>query len=89
MMYAHLSLFGHVRTAALSLLSERRAEEDTGLTADEWVDTQPEMLDVVSSGRFPALAYVAEQGFDYDIDALFEYGLARLLDGIATDAGRA
>jgi DNA-binding transcriptional regulator YhcF (GntR family) len=88
MMYAHLTLIGHIRTTALNLLSERRAEEDTGLTADEWVDTQPDLLDVVSSGRFPALAHVAEQGFDYDIDALFEYGLARLLDGIATDAGR-
>lgn len=87
MMFAHLTLFGHVRSVALSLLAERRAEADTGLTTDEWVDTQDELLDVVSSGRFPALAHVAAEGFEYDIDALFEYGLARLLDGIATDAG--
>jgi AcrR family transcriptional regulator len=86
MMYAHLTLFGHVRAVALSLQSEVRAQEDTGMTNDEWMDTQHELLAYVASGRYPSLAYVAEQGFDYDIDALFEYGLKRLLDGIATDA---
>jgi AcrR family transcriptional regulator len=86
MMYAHLTLFGHVRAVALSLQSEVRAQEDTGMTNDEWVDTQHELLAFVVSGRYPSLAYVAEQGFDFDIDALFEYGLKRLLDGIATDA---
>jgi hypothetical protein len=88
MMYAHLTLFGHVRAVALSFQSEVRAQEDTGMTNDEWIDTQYELLAFVTSGHYPSLSYVAEQGFDFDIDALFEYGLKRLLDGIATDADR-
>jgi hypothetical protein len=29
------------------------------------------------------LGYVAEQGFDFDLDRVFEFGLQRLLDGLA------
>jgi hypothetical protein len=83
MMHTHLILFGHVRGMALSLQSEAQAQQDTGMTNDEWIETQESDLnDVLVSGRFPNLEYVIQQQFDYDLDAVFEYGLQRLLDGI-------
>jgi DNA-binding transcriptional regulator YhcF (GntR family) len=84
MMYTHLALFGHVRGTALSLQSEVQAQQDSGMTNDEWIETQePDLEGVLVSGRFPALEYVVRQQFDYDLDAVFEYGLQRLLDGVA------
>jgi DNA-binding transcriptional regulator YhcF (GntR family) len=83
MMHTHLTLFGHVRGMALSLQSEAQAQQDTGMTNDEWMDTQEsELKRVLAAGRFPTFEYVIQQQFDYDLDAVFEYGLQRLLDGI-------
>ncbi|QRN81476.1 MAG: TetR/AcrR family transcriptional regulator C-terminal domain-containing protein [Nocardiopsis sp. BM-2018] len=81
-MSINLTLTGYVRGTAMSLQPERRAEQDTDLTADEWMDTQTGRLaELVASGHYPGLRYVSAHGFDYDLDALFEYGLQRLLDG--------
>ncbi|GLI01425.1 TetR/AcrR family transcriptional regulator C-terminal domain-containing protein [Phytohabitans aurantiacus] len=91
-MHIHLTLFGHVRGTALNIQSEVRAEQDTGLTSDEWIETQRRAIAaVVATGRFPAFAEVSGHQFDYDLDAVFEYGLQRLLDGVAAhvDALRA
>jgi hypothetical protein len=41
---------------------------------------------VMSSGQFPALAYLDTQRFTLDLDAMFEYGLRLLLDGIGSRA---
>lgn len=83
-MHVHLALFGHVRGTALNIQSEVRAEQDTGLTSDEWIETQRRAIAaVVASGRFPAFAEASRHPFDYDLDAVFEYGLQRLLDGVA------
>jgi AcrR family transcriptional regulator len=91
MMHIHLSLFGHVRSSALSLDSELRAREDTGVTNDEWADLHGGELEAVLSAapeRSTALRYVAEHGFDYDIEAVFESGLRLLLDGVAVALAR-
>jgi len=90
MMYIHLALFGHVRSSALSLEAETRAREETGMTNDEWADDQDELTALVDSSSEPhsGLRYVAERGFDYDLDALFEAGLRLLLDGIAAEMAR-
>jgi DNA-binding transcriptional regulator YhcF (GntR family) len=83
MMHTHITLFGHVRGTALSLQSEVQAQQDTGMTNDEWIETQEfDIGEVLASGRFPTFEYVVQQQFDYDVDAVFEYGLQRLLDGI-------
>jgi DNA-binding transcriptional regulator YhcF (GntR family) len=83
MMHAHITLFGHVRGTALSLQSEAQAQQDTGMTNDEWIETQEsDVRTLLATGRFPTFEYVVEQQFDYDMDTLFEYGLQRLLDGI-------
>jgi AcrR family transcriptional regulator len=82
MMCFHLTVFGHVRSTAMNLHSETQAEQDTGMTADEWINTQePALLALLSSGRYPTFESVISQEFDFDLDTLFEFGLLRLLDG--------
>lgn len=84
MMHAHITLFGHVRGTALSLQSEVHAERDTGMTNEEWLEDRYPRLDVVfTPAEFPTLAHIAEAGFDYDLDRIFEFGLQRILDGLA------
>jgi len=69
----------------MNLEMEAEAEAASGLTEDEWIGRQepaPEAL--VADGRHPAFASVlSSMDFDMDLDALFEFGLQRLLAGIA------
>ncbi|MFF3287400.1 TetR/AcrR family transcriptional regulator C-terminal domain-containing protein [Streptomyces sp. NPDC003023] len=81
---AHLTLLNYVRGVAVNLEAEREAEAQSGLDTEEWMDTQvPALLAVLATGRFPALSRLSEVGYDLDRDALFEFGLQRLLDGLA------
>ncbi|NUP82817.1 MAG: GntR family transcriptional regulator [Nonomuraea sp.] len=80
MMCAHINLFGHVRSMALVRLAEERAEEDTGMSADNWMRLQ----DVRQWTSYPGLGHVVREQFDFDLDTVFEYGLQRLLDGLDT-----
>jgi DNA-binding transcriptional regulator YhcF (GntR family) len=80
----YLTVFGHVRGTALNLQAEAQAEQDTGLTADEWTNTQePALRDMVATGDYPAFERIVQQDYDFDLDRLFDFGLTRLLDGIA------
>jgi AcrR family transcriptional regulator len=82
-MYTHLTLIGHVRGVALSLHSETLAAQDTGMTNEEWLESEGQgSVELIGSGRYPALAEMIERPFDYDLDRVFEYGLQRLLDGV-------
>jgi hypothetical protein len=40
------------------------------------------LTDLAATGRYPAFARVVAQGFDLDLDRLFEVGLGALLDGL-------
>ncbi|KUL48355.1 GntR family transcriptional regulator [Streptomyces sp. NRRL F-4489] len=81
---AHLTLFNYTRGIAVNLEAEREAEAHSGLDSEEWMDTQePALLEILAAGRFPALSRLAAAGYDFDLDALFEFGLQRLLDGLA------
>lgn len=85
---AHLTLLNYARGIAVNLEAEREAEADSGLDSEEWMDHQePDLLAVLGTGRFPALAHLAQTGYDLDLDALFEFGLQRLLDGLAALPG--
>ncbi|MFD5326873.1 TetR/AcrR family transcriptional regulator C-terminal domain-containing protein [Streptomyces sp. NPDC127092] len=82
---AHLMVLNYARGIAVNLESEREAEAHSGLDSEEWMDTQePALLAILASGRFPALSRLARAGYDLDLDALFEFGLQRLLDGLAS-----
>ncbi|NYV77979.1 TetR/AcrR family transcriptional regulator, partial [Streptomyces sp. UH6] len=81
----HLTLLNHARGIAVHLETEREAEAHTGLDNEEWLDSQEAAFQqVMSTGRFPMLSLVTTGGYDFDLDALFEFGLQRLLDGLAT-----
>jgi AcrR family transcriptional regulator len=81
----HLTLFSYVRGLAVSLEPETLAEQETGLTYAEFIDTRDAALaTVISSGAFPTFHAVAlDADFDLDLDEQFEFGLRHLLAGLA------
>ncbi|MFC6162696.1 GntR family transcriptional regulator [Kribbella jiaozuonensis] len=84
---AMISLFAYVRGLALVMEAEAQAEQDTGVTADEWVTEQADKLGaMIAMGNLPAFRELLADGFDYeyDLDKLFEFGLDVFLDGLAT-----
>ena len=80
----HLSLFSFVHGSAASLEAEHREEADTGLTGTEWLEQREDATrSVIGSGAFPVSARIfGDPDLPFDLDALFEFGLARLLDGV-------
>ncbi|MFE9423532.1 GntR family transcriptional regulator [Kitasatospora sp. NPDC006697] len=86
-LYIHILMFAFVRGMAVNLdlqAADRRGDQ---LTDEEWMATQEGRLDeVFASGRFPSFAKVLGEldgdGFDYDLDQLFAFSLARTLDGL-------
>jgi AcrR family transcriptional regulator len=91
-MYAAITVFGYVRGVALNLESEAHAEQDTGLTADEWADQQAgrlaELIVEHDLAGFRALAEPDGFEFDFQLDELFEFGLGIVLDGLAVKLQR-
>lgn len=86
-----VSLAAHVRAHALDLESERQALLDSGLTVDEWLSSQAAAFAAIVAERgFDQLARMADEpALALDADSMFEFGLARLLDGIAALLERA
>lgn len=75
-------LLAYVRGMAIGLEDEARAQQDTGLSSEEWMTTR-ESLFAALAPRFPSLQRYADQpGIDMGLEALFEEGLARLVHGI-------
>ena len=90
-MYLHVMLFSFVRGVATALEPENEAARDTGMTGDEWMATQGERLAALVGPETLAALQRLVQGedFDLDLDQLFEFGLARLLDGVGLFVDRA
>ncbi|MFE6223951.1 TetR/AcrR family transcriptional regulator C-terminal domain-containing protein [Streptomyces sp. NPDC057854] len=82
----HVLIYSHVQGLAVHLEREAHAEAATGQSEDQWMDGRAgELRALAESGRFPTFAKVVggfEDGYDLDLDALFERGLAALLDGL-------
>ena len=76
---------GYVQGAALLLVNEDSAERDTGSTREQWRAAQStRVMALMQSEALPVLARVAAQSpGESDLNEWFEFGLARLLDGIA------
>jgi AcrR family transcriptional regulator len=82
-MMVQILLFTFVRGVASALEPEAEAIRDSGLTADEWMQTQEaSFLGVLDTNALPHFRELIETEFDYDLDQLFEFGLGRLLDGL-------
>jgi AcrR family transcriptional regulator len=83
MMHVHTTLFSHVRGLALNLEAEAQAEQDSGLTSEEWMQTQEHDFRVIAdTGDFPLLDRLVDSDMELDLDQLFEFGMRLLLDGL-------
>ncbi|MFJ3904708.1 TetR/AcrR family transcriptional regulator C-terminal domain-containing protein [Streptomyces sp. NPDC090025] len=84
-MYAHLSIFACVQGIALADDVEEQARQDTGMSGDEWMErNEPRYEAAQATGSYPRLFALTEtEGFEVDLDALFEFALGRTLDGVA------
>lgn len=81
-------IYSYVQGLAVNLEREVRAQDATGLSGDEWMELQgPALSSIAATGRYPAfarlLAALGDDGYDLDLDRLFELGLRIMLDGLA------
>ncbi len=77
-------LLAYVRGMAEGLEAERRAEQDTGQSSDEWMASREDLFAPLAK-RFPTLGRLSDQpGIDMSLESLFERGMSLLLDGLAT-----
>jgi AcrR family transcriptional regulator len=85
MLLIHVMLFSYVRGIATNLESEAEAQRETGVDSDEWMESQWSTISrLFGAGRFSQLLLGLSDtdGFDFDLEGLFEFGLTRLLDGL-------
>jgi DNA-binding transcriptional regulator YhcF (GntR family) len=82
-MYAHILMFSFVRGVASALEPEAEAIRETGLTNDQWIEERGESFEsLIDAHAMANFREVTRDGFDFDLDALFRFGLDRLLDGL-------
>ncbi|WP_246247477.1 TetR/AcrR family transcriptional regulator C-terminal domain-containing protein [Cellulomonas septica] len=87
---------GFVGGAARGVLDRAQAEQVTGISEEQWWEaTAPYVDQVFDADAYPTVARVGPVAGEanqaaYDPHRAFEFGLARLLDGIAVlvDAAR-
>ncbi|MDF2711407.1 MAG: putative transcriptional regulator [Nonomuraea muscovyensis] len=88
MMDLQVVIYSHIQGLAAHLEREVLAEAATGLSEEQWMEQQgPALGSIAATGRYPAFARVMagleRDGYDLDLDRLFELGLRTLLDGLA------
>jgi DNA-binding transcriptional regulator YhcF (GntR family) len=82
-LYVHILLFSFVRGVATALEPEAEAIRETGMTNEQWLDTQNEALaQVIDAHAMDRFRMLADMDFDLDLDQLFRFGLGRLMDGL-------
>jgi AcrR family transcriptional regulator len=85
MFHLAVTLAGLVAGTAVHLDSEVEAEQNTGMTSEEWMAAQdPEFEAIAAPDRFPMLFEIGSQpDFELDLDTVVELGLKLMLDGLA------
>ncbi|MEV6978131.1 TetR/AcrR family transcriptional regulator C-terminal domain-containing protein [Kitasatospora sp. NPDC093806] len=82
----HVLLYSYIEGIAVNLEREAQAQDSTGLTGEQWTDTRlAAFAPLAGTGRFPVFTRMMAElsdGYDLNLDALFEFGLANLLDGL-------
>ncbi|RZQ60005.1 TetR/AcrR family transcriptional regulator [Amycolatopsis suaedae] len=79
---------GHAQNAARGAVEAEQIEQRTGLSDEQWWDRHGPLLgQMVEPGRFPMASRVGEaagraHNAAYSAEHAFEFGLARVLDGI-------
>ncbi|MFC7534866.1 TetR/AcrR family transcriptional regulator C-terminal domain-containing protein [Actinoplanes sp. GCM10030250] len=81
---AAVMLANHVRGTAVGLEEEAQAEQETGMTDQQWLRSQRDRFaTVLATGELPMLErFLTDGDQDFDLENLFEFGLQRLLDGL-------
>lgn len=89
MLHTHLTVLGYAQGIAMAVELESQARQDSGMTADEWMTaTEPRMEAIQTATAYPVLSTLFDEdddagnGFGLDLNTLFEFGLARVLDGV-------
>lgn len=60
------------------------AEAASGADNEELLHAQkPRLRAIAAAGRFPVFTGYVSQDYDFSLDKLFEFGLSRVLDGLA------
>ncbi|MET7394484.1 TetR/AcrR family transcriptional regulator C-terminal domain-containing protein [Dactylosporangium sp. NPDC005572] len=81
---AAVMLANHVRGTAVNLEAEAQAEQESGMTDTQWMEAQSERFAaVLATGRLPQMSRFLATDPTFDLDLLMEFGLQRLLDGLA------
>ncbi|WP_406416161.1 TetR/AcrR family transcriptional regulator C-terminal domain-containing protein [Streptomyces sp. NBC_00873] len=82
--HVHLTLLGYAQGVAMAVELESQARQDTGMTPEEWMTSnEPRMEAIQTTQSYPILSTLFDQdGFELDLGTLFEFGLARMLDGV-------
>jgi DNA-binding transcriptional regulator YhcF (GntR family) len=88
----HVLFFSYVQGIAIHLEREQQAFSMSGLSEDQWMDTNDGALQAMTGmDRYPTFARMlgtlSMEGYDLDLDDLFELGLRSLLDGLAIRFG--
>lgn len=79
---AYITLVNYVRGTAQNLEAEAEAQAATGVDNEEWLLAQAPRLRAIIDG-FPVFTRFVSQEYDFSLDELFEFGLGRMLDGLA------
>jgi DNA-binding transcriptional regulator YhcF (GntR family) len=80
----YITLFNYVRGTAFNIEMEAEAQAQTGIDNDEWMEQQePVLTALLTGGQFPTFSRLTQLDYDFSLDRLFEFGLQRLLDGLA------
>lgn len=79
-----ITIDGLVVGVVRSELMYARAAEETGISDEEfWARHYPVLEKAMASGAYPAMAALSEDSFNMGWEDSFEWGLQRLLDGLA------
>ncbi|MFD3547841.1 TetR/AcrR family transcriptional regulator C-terminal domain-containing protein [Streptomyces sp. NPDC058655] len=89
-LHVHLALLGYAQGVAAAVELESQARQDTGMTPEEWMaSNEPRMETIQTAGSYPILSTLFDQeDSGLELDALFEFGLARMLDGVESLIGQ-
>ncbi|MEU9498326.1 GntR family transcriptional regulator [Streptomyces sp. NPDC048196] len=85
LLHMAVTLLGFVMSTAAGFEDDLEAEQETGMDQDQWMASlEPQFEGIFQSGAYPMYAAVSGSPEDsFNHETLFEFGLARLLDGMA------
>jgi AcrR family transcriptional regulator len=74
---------GFTSSLARSHVNAQAAEQRSGISdAEFWKAQEPVLIKAMQTGNYPQVAALAEDAFGMPHEELFEFGLARILDGL-------